>query len=93
MFPEIYFLVATSKTAIPNFIIIAVESERTGCGSISGCYASDAPFVSSSSDEMRREAGIVVCTLLHAENHIGASFDDAAFVERCFFVFDRFCFI
>lgn len=42
----------SSETAIPNFIIIVSESRRTGCGSISGCYAPDAPFVSN-----KREAG------------------------------------
>lgn len=35
-------------------------------------------------EEMRRDAGIVVCTLLHTESHNETNVDDAVFVSRCF---------
>lgn len=44
-------------------------------------------------EKMRREAGIVVCTLLHTESYIETNVDDAVFVGRSFFVFSSFCFV
>lgn len=95
MFPQINFKLPLRKTAIPNFIIIALESERTGCGSTSGCFAPDGLFVSSS-DERREVSRSEVrglyssSPLIHTERQVEANFDDAVFVGTCFFGFILF---